>query len=833
MVMGPKISEKLGPDENKLGIPVIAIIGLPLLALLIVLFLGFGFALQRQQADLTRTYSERTAEFLARDLADQLGQLLTPAAEYTDTLAETLERAKCSNADCAFSVIRAQRDVASAIPAQVAYLRFGGTDGQLFSIYKRDQNDSGFLGTVESRKDDSSQLIISEPGKEPRTMPYAYNNTGWYQAGMVRAEPIWSAPYKGRITNICKLGEGDSWNLQRVVRVNDVEGEPLGVLAVNVCLTRASLFLQNMIGKTVEKITIHTRSGENILVGKGQLTIVPNNAPVKSANIDQLVYKEVSLTDPSLKGWRLAVALGPELSQQAIWDWKHTLGLLTGLLSSIALATVAAAYVVDPVKRLSRAVVGVGALELDTPIAVPTRVRELAFLASVIEKMRGVLHGNQTRLEFLAYHNPANGFLNHAGLTRAYVELTTKPGHIDLVLIKIRNYHHIGGIMGDVALARIMARNIAIVEKELEGSVVGCINDSEIACLYASEEGLDSVRLRQVLEWMRAPHDDDGISVSADISASVSSRQNESDRFDTLLRRANGALYHAEETRSEDAVWYNPEVIQDLREALEFRGDIARSIVNGEFFLEFQPIVMLKTGTIEGVQALAVWQHPQLGLIKQNKFFSVFEKNGYIRDVGLFTISRSFEFLHRFNMRHPERKLPVCIILSLVQLIDPLFVERVTELQREWSIKGGDVVFVILKNAGALDDPQILRALGKLRDLGFRLAVDYAVDSAGLSKLSSVRSETLVIRPALQRNIEHAGPERTILRSVCRLAAELEMFSLAVGIERHAVLAPLIDCGCTYGMGPWFGNAASEQEFLDAYAEDAALPAVPGNGLTA
>jgi hypothetical protein len=40
-------------------------------------------------------------------------------------------------------------------------------------------------------------------------------------------------------------------------------------------------------------------------------------------------------------------------------------------------------------------------------------------------------------------------------------------------------------------------------------------------------------------------------------------------------------------------------------------------------------------------------------------------------------------------------------------------------------------------------------------------------------------------------------------------------------------------CGCTYGMGPWFRNAASEQEFLDAYAEDAALSAVPGNGLTA
>ena len=46
-------------------------------------------------------------------------------------------------------------------------------------------------------------------------------------------------------------------------------------------------------------------------------------------------------------------------------------------------------------------------------------------------------------------------------------------------------------------------------------------------------------------------------------------------------------------------------------------------------------------------------------------------------------------------------------------------------------------------------------------------------------------------------------------------------------------IGTIANCGCTYGMGPWFRNAASEQEFLDAYAEDAALPAVPGNGLTA
>jgi hypothetical protein len=129
-VVGPKISAKLGSGGDKRGIPVVAIIGLPLLALLSVLFLGFGFALKRQQADLTKTYFERTAEFLARDLADQLGQLFTPAAEYADKLAATLAEAKCATDECVFAILRMQRAIADRIPQQVAYVLFGDRTGR-------------------------------------------------------------------------------------------------------------------------------------------------------------------------------------------------------------------------------------------------------------------------------------------------------------------------------------------------------------------------------------------------------------------------------------------------------------------------------------------------------------------------------------------------------------------------------------------------------------------------------------------------------------------------------------------------------------------------------
>ncbi|ATU95606.1 hypothetical protein [Phyllobacterium zundukense] len=181
---------KQRPDNllrNNFGIPVIAIVGLPLLALFVALFLGFGLVLQSQRTDLTRTYSERTAEFLARDLANQLGKLLTPAAQYVDNLAATIKRAECKTADCIFAIIQMQRANPGAVPSQIFYIRFGGRSGHVFSIFKVAENDQGFSGTVKTSEPDPNQLVVLEPGKLPRAKPYNLFTRGWYQGGMIDA----------------------------------------------------------------------------------------------------------------------------------------------------------------------------------------------------------------------------------------------------------------------------------------------------------------------------------------------------------------------------------------------------------------------------------------------------------------------------------------------------------------------------------------------------------------------------------------------------------------------------------------------------------------------
>lgn len=802
------------------GIPLIALVGLPLVLLLFLVFLGIGWVVQTERTNQSRIYSERTAEILAGDIAGQLGQLISPTSDYVEALRAEIKSASCRTAACVFAIVKNHAAAPDTIPPEAAYVAFGAESGQFFGIFKINAHDDKLLGRAQTDANDPTRLDLISPTNTVTVKPYILHDRGWYQGGGIRQEPIWSAPFKYVAPGNAPEMLG-AWAMSRIVRVDDPDGKLLGVITADVDLRPIGAFLQQMTGKAFANLSIHTRSGEFIVFRDGQLQVISDDSSAAKIE-DGLISKEVALPMSDLKGWSLTLTLGPELSKPALWGPSTPLLLMVGLLASLAVAAYTASYVANPVKRLSRAVVEVSNLKLDTPVNVETNVTEIAALAGAVERMRAALRRNQNRLEFLAYHDPATGLLNRAGLSNEYSGMIARSGQIELVLIKIPNYTHIGGVFGGTALANIIARNVARIRNEYPDSIVGNVSEHETAFLACTASGLDHLQLDNLLKSLREPYEQAGIRCAVEIVASVSIKQSEQTDFDLLLRRANGALHYAEKTQSEGAIWYNPALLHDLEEELDATGNVALAIMGGEFSVEFQAIAELKTRLIDSVQVFGVWNHPQLGAIRQKEFFSIFEKNGSIRDVGLYIIGEAFKFLRTFKTLHPQAPMVVCINLSQVQLFDPLFVERVTELQREWDVDGADVMFVIVRNASSLEDAQIVRTLDKLQTLRFRLAVDYfGLDNASLAAMTAVKSECLIAGPSLHRNIDRPGRERTLLRAICRLAADLGMYTAAVGVNNAADIEPLIECGCTYGMGPLFGRAVSAEAFLDNFVKKA------------
>ncbi|QND54932.1 EAL domain-containing protein (plasmid) [Phyllobacterium sp. 628] len=822
--------EAVKPSRIGYDIPVVVLVGVPLVTLMLLAFLSLGLILQHERNALSAESSERVADLLSRDMQERIDGRFAPVASFVDTLVAKADQSGCHSTSCMFTLIDEMRASPTDVPEEVGLIGFGDNQGQFKAAFRTKASGLSFAGNIQSMPDDPHKRETTVPGMPDAFETYDIRDRQWYQRGILSNAPVWTAPFKSIWDGSKKIGGDRPWNVTRVTRISDADGKPLGVIAVDVDMGEIASLIGKMAGNTLKSVSFISDMGNEISVVDNQLVVTSESA--KANHQFSHIRKEVPLGVEGLDGWRLVVTLGAELSRPLALQPMTWILFLGGLLASLYAAAVTASLVVTPVKRLSGAAVNVSNLDFDAPVDANTHVKEIALLARLIDKMRAALHVNQERLEFLAYHDPVTGFLNYAGLSNAYNSMKVSEERIDLVLIKIANHNHISSVLGENALARIVARNIALIKSEIAGSTVGCTNESQIVCLVESEKGVDEQKINELLARLRKPHEEENLRCSTDILASVSSRLSESDNFDILLQRANGALYHAEEMQSETAVWYNPLLFHDLREALEFSGNVVQVIADGEFLVEFQPIIDLKSGHISGAQAKIFWRHAQLGLIEQSKFVPIFEKNGSIRHVGLYAISQTFEFLNHFKARYRDKELVVSVSLSLVQLLDPLFIERVAELQTEWQIRSREIKFVITQNASALEDPQILHSLRQLHRLGFQLAVDrFGMDNASLNGLVAVQYSSILICPSLQHNIEVIGPERTILESICGLANKLNMDSVAVGIENNAIIEPLIECGCTHGVGPWFGLPMAKQGFLDSYARNATILSVTANAV--
>jgi EAL domain-containing protein (putative c-di-GMP-specific phosphodiesterase class I) len=97
--------------------------------------------------------------------------------------------------------------------------------------------------------------------------------------------------------------------------------------------------------------------------------------------------------------------------------------------------------------------------------------------------------------------------------------------------------------------------------------------------------------------------------------------------------------------------------------------------------------------------------------------------------------------------------------------------------------------------------------LDALRAMGFRLAVDdLGAGYAGLSSLAIVAPEVVKIDMSLVRDVHGSESKQEVIRSMTRLAADLEMELIVEGVETVAERDTLVKLGCDLMQGYLFAR---------------------------
>src|SRR6185295_2346014 len=136
-----------------------------------------------------------------------------------------------------------------------------------------------------------------------------------------------------------------------------------------------------------------------------------------------------------------------------------------------------------------------------------------------------------------------------------------------------------------------------------------------------------------------------------------------------IIRNADVAMYEAKRSGRACSVLFNESMHTRVARQVAIESGLRKALGTDQLFLEFQPIVDLRTGRMISAEALARWTHPEFGPISPAEFIPVAEESGLIVALGEWVLQESCRRLVEWRQRAPERAPErVSVNISRVEL---------------------------------------------------------------------------------------------------------------------------------------------------------------------
>ena len=253
---------------------------------------------------------------------------------------------------------------------------------------------------------------------------------------------------------------------------------------------------------------------------------------------------------------------------------------------------------------------------------------------------------------------------------------------------------------------------------------------------------------------------------------------------------------------------------QDSARRLRLRAALRGAVARGEITVAFQPIVELGSGVTAGFEALARWDHPDLGAVAPGDFIPVAEAGGEVVRIGEFVLRTACRQLARWRAES-DQDLTVAVNVSPVQLAVPDFGETLRSILLACRIPGQALSLEITEGVFMTPGMVARRNLAQIRRLGVRIALDDF--GTGYSALSYLKRFPVDLIKADRSFLDGLGADRrdlAVVRAILAIGDGMDIPVIAEGIETPRQRELLRLSGCPYGQGFLFGAPAPAEEIV-------------------
>ena len=441
----------------------------------------------------------------------------------------------------------------------------------------------------------------------------------------------------------------------------------------------------------------------------------------------------------------------------------------------------------------------------------------VAFAQDITERKE-----NAARIEFLAHHDPLTGLPNRVlfrdrfDLAKAWSERSESK--LALLYLDLDHFKQIndtlGHPVGDLLLQQV-AQRLSTTLRDTD--TISRQGGDEFLIALTDVQDVEAVGriASKITEALARPFEIEGHELAVTLSIGITLCPDDGADFDTLLQRADTAMYRAKESGRNTYCFYTSEMNAQALENLKMRSALHWALDQQEFVLHYQPQVDLVSGAVIGVEALLRWQRGDGELVPPGRFIPAAEESGQIVPIGEWVLREACAQAMRWQQAGlPE--LTMAVNLSAVQFRRGDLLASVTQALEDSGLDPSRLELELTESLLMEDVEATLQTVQRFKALGVSLSIDdFGTGYSSLAYLRRFSVDKLKIDQSFVRDIVTDPEDAAIVRAIISMARSLKLRVVAEGVESAEVARILNLYHCQEAQGYHFARPMPAQACAD------------------
>jgi diguanylate cyclase (GGDEF)-like protein/PAS domain S-box-containing protein len=439
---------------------------------------------------------------------------------------------------------------------------------------------------------------------------------------------------------------------------------------------------------------------------------------------------------------------------------------------------------------------------------------EQDYLMNVVEDVTE-RRRNESRIEHLAHHDSLTDLPNRAALKLHLVktlESAAEKGNKFAVLcLDLDRFKEVNDLYGHAAGDSVLLEITRLMKKACDGAFLARLGGDEFMaiCVDGDMPAAATALAQSLIAAVSGDIDCEGRRVNIGMSVGIAMYPSDGTDSVTLIRNADAALYRAKAEGRGEIRFFEAEMDRMLHDRRALQADLALSVSRNELQLFYQPQSRI-SGEVIGFEALLRWDHLRRGFVPPNTFIPLAEESGLINEIGEWVLREACR--EAASWRKP---LQIAINLSPLQLRQGDFVSLIHSVLVENHLSPDRLVLEITEGALMDDYSRAVSILRRVKALGVRIAMDdFGTGYSSLSYLQSFPFDKIKIDQTFISNLDRNAQSAAIVRAVLALGHNLDLITVAEGVETPEQLTILRNEGCDEIQGYLIGRPQP----IDQYA---------------